>query len=368
MYELEDADRLSGVSRIVKRRTENRTRIGTEQGLAPRKYYPVATLPNEIVSEIFIQFLPVYPLCPPSIGSLSPTHLTHICRTWRDIALATLVLWRAITLSLNDLPMERQALVSDILRRSGCCPLSIQLDEFADEYEYDDDDEDNDPKKAMEILALAVPHSARWEYLKANLLYPHFLPIDFPMPLLRHLDLGLTAEDEPVNDDSMSFRELPSLCTVILDDAAIFRVVLPWDRLTSLTLTRVMPEDCPPVLRRASNLVYCELRLCCIYPHAIPLPDVTLPCLESLVFWDPVGSPTPRYLETFVVPALRRLVVPERFLQPNPIGSLTSFISKSGCKLKDVCITGDGLVASSSYRQACPSIDFSFQRRGAAHW
>ncbi|KAJ7322833.1 hypothetical protein DFH08DRAFT_941591 [Mycena albidolilacea] len=40
--------------------------------------YPVLTLPNEIVSEIFIQFLPVYPSPPPMSGPLSPTFLSHI--------------------------------------------------------------------------------------------------------------------------------------------------------------------------------------------------------------------------------------------------------------------------------------------------
>jgi hypothetical protein len=40
--------------------------------------YPVLTLPNEIVSDIFIQYLPVYPSPPPMSGPLSPTLLSHI--------------------------------------------------------------------------------------------------------------------------------------------------------------------------------------------------------------------------------------------------------------------------------------------------
>ncbi|KAJ7834594.1 hypothetical protein B0H13DRAFT_1467448, partial [Mycena leptocephala] len=55
--------------------------------------YPVLTLPNEIVSEIFIHFLPIYPFCPPLTGILSPNLLTQICRRWREIALATPGLW-----------------------------------------------------------------------------------------------------------------------------------------------------------------------------------------------------------------------------------------------------------------------------------
>ncbi|KAK6977953.1 F-box domain-containing protein, partial [Favolaschia claudopus] len=58
--------------------------------------YPVLTLPNEVVSEIFIQFLPAYPKPPPLVGTSSPTLLTHICQKWRAIALATPKLWRVI--------------------------------------------------------------------------------------------------------------------------------------------------------------------------------------------------------------------------------------------------------------------------------
>ncbi|KAK6977983.1 F-box domain-containing protein, partial [Favolaschia claudopus] len=58
--------------------------------------YSVLTLPNEIIGEIFLRFLPPYPKPPPLTGILSPTSLTQICRQWRNIALSTPALWRAI--------------------------------------------------------------------------------------------------------------------------------------------------------------------------------------------------------------------------------------------------------------------------------
>ncbi|KAJ6452729.1 hypothetical protein C8R47DRAFT_1061570 [Mycena vitilis] len=64
--------------------------------------YPVSTLPNEIMSEIFIHFLPVYPKCPPQTGRLSPYLLCQICRKWRNIAFATPALWRAISIKWDD--------------------------------------------------------------------------------------------------------------------------------------------------------------------------------------------------------------------------------------------------------------------------
>ncbi|KAJ7701034.1 hypothetical protein B0H14DRAFT_762235 [Mycena olivaceomarginata] len=63
--------------------------------------YPVLTLPNETVSEIFVHFLPVFPRYPPPIGLLSPYLLCQICRKWRDIAFSTPALWSVMSLSLN---------------------------------------------------------------------------------------------------------------------------------------------------------------------------------------------------------------------------------------------------------------------------
>ncbi|KAJ7164521.1 hypothetical protein C8R46DRAFT_1278943, partial [Mycena filopes] len=61
--------------------------------------YPVLTLPDELVSEIFIHFLPDYPSAPPLSGIHSPTILTQICHLWREIALSNPLLWRAISLN-----------------------------------------------------------------------------------------------------------------------------------------------------------------------------------------------------------------------------------------------------------------------------
>ncbi|KAJ7149603.1 hypothetical protein C8R46DRAFT_862664, partial [Mycena filopes] len=59
-------------------------------------HYPVLDLPTEIICEIFLRFLPIYPLRPPLTGPGSPTVLTQVCRAWRAIALSTPSLWRAI--------------------------------------------------------------------------------------------------------------------------------------------------------------------------------------------------------------------------------------------------------------------------------
>jgi hypothetical protein len=311
--------------------------------------YPVLTLPNEIVSDIFMHFLPPYPLFPPLIGLLSLTLLTQICRRWREIALGTPALWSAITSYHDsiDIPFDLAIHAFDIwLNRSRCCPVSLQFD--ATDSQMD----------VAEFLAILVPHRARWESLDIYLSPSHLPILDGPMPLLRYLDLPLLGSG--AGTEVVTF-EVPLLRTVVLNDDAALSVILPWAQLTSLTLLCVYPEGCVPILLQTSSLVHCKLELFDSTNNQ-PRPDITRPCLESLTLINPRRESAIDFLGTLIVPALRSLKIPEIFLyHMNPIQSLTALISKSGCKLEEVQITGPRSVPESSYLKAFPSIPrFSF--------
>ncbi|KAJ7902509.1 hypothetical protein B0H14DRAFT_1138664 [Mycena olivaceomarginata] len=106
-----------------------------------------------MVGEFFIHFLPIYPTCPPLTGVLSPIILTQICRGWREIALASPALWRAIKISWNV------DLVSTVLSRSGRSPLSIDINEWQRPFDG----------STQVFLTTLLPHCARWEYLTLRL-------------------------------------------------------------------------------------------------------------------------------------------------------------------------------------------------------
>ncbi|KAJ7193773.1 hypothetical protein GGX14DRAFT_505677 [Mycena pura] len=160
--------------------------------------YPVLTLPNEIVSEIFLKFIPVYPLCPWMIGIHSPSHLMRICRQWRDIAQSTPQLWRAISASTPNMQEETAQryvrLVKTWLIRSGSCPLSIQLGYHAI------------PSYKEDIMEAILPHTSRWEYI--TLLYIALPHVD-SFPLLRQLNITFQT---PV----FTIRDAPRLRTATL--------------------------------------------------------------------------------------------------------------------------------------------------------
>ncbi|KAJ7019880.1 hypothetical protein C8F04DRAFT_1146344 [Mycena alexandri] len=300
----------------------------------------ILTLPTELVCEIFTHFLPTYPLCPSLIGSLSPTLLSHVCHEWREIAITMPAIWRAIAVSFDEMPVEGQLHIMDLwLKRSRGCPLSLEI---IGEY----------PESASAAVALIVPHTARWEYVKL-----HGSPNDLHMivgslPLLRQLDLAL---DGPIGNP-LSALDMPLLRTVALDFnyADQSPIALPWAQLTSLTIINTTPVECAPLLQRTPNLVHCELGL--IYDDD-DLEDITLPRLKSLIL--PGGGYY--YLCAFLfilkVPSLRILRLPDNSLGDDPVTFLASFIAKSGCTLEELAITGTrSAERDAAYRQAFPSI------------
>ncbi|KAF7336179.1 F-box domain-containing protein [Mycena venus] len=277
------------------------------------------------MAEIFMHFLPVYPLCPPLRGTLSPSLFTQICRHWREIAVSTPMLWRAITFSDRSIPVERLARICGTwFTRSGCYPLSIQISrKFCD--------------LPPEVLAIFIAHRARFEYLKLRLGMTPLSILAAPMPLLCVLDLACGT---PTHE---AFREVPLLRTVILDGMALSTAILPWAQLTSLTLDVVRPDECFPVLQQACNLVHCRLGFF-EGNGGYEFPDIALPCLESLVIKDPEDDSMVGYLNTFFAPALRSLEITERCLGEAYIISPRS-------------------IFQDSYRTAFPSIIFSFEGR-----
>ncbi|KAF8145287.1 hypothetical protein K438DRAFT_564051 [Mycena galopus ATCC 62051] len=329
--------------------------LRTEKQLAQKRLdsfkYPVLTLPTEIVTEIFLHFLPIYPQCPPLTGLDSPALLAQICREWREIAVETPTLWRAILLSYSGIPFDRQAHLLDMwLSRSRCCPLSVRFDDF----------DLHDAQHASKVLSAVVPHRARCEYLGLNLSPSHITIIAGPMPLLRHLDLTVIEE----LDDIVTFSPAPLLRSITLRVTTPLKVGLPLGQMISLTLNLAFRYEYVAILQQTCNLVHCELGIVSDWVGASDLPpdhSIELPCLESLIFKHAEVPDSTGYLDDFFVPALRSLRLGESFLGPEPIDQLSSFIVNSGCKLKEIYVADRTLVSKASYREAFPLIHrFSF--------
>ncbi|KAK7039492.1 F-box domain-containing protein [Favolaschia claudopus] len=312
--------------------------------------YPVLDLPNEITSDVFIHFLPPYPSCPLLSGPCSPIHLTHICRQWRNIALATPQLWwRAISLSGIQIPPE---LLDLWLKRTGSLPLSIRIDEF----------EDGTVPDGLNVLCVILPYISRLEYVQLHILNLLRIPatsepLRLELPSLRHLDLDLAPEN-----NFFEIHNAPLLKTAVLDKNLCYNMSLPWAQLTSLTLRFISPVDCQ-LLLKATNLVACRLDFV-----GDPYDEdedtisdlIRLAHLESLSItglWHTASTP-PNLLDSFSAPKIRDLDIPETFLHPNYVDALSRFMKRSeGCtSLQRIRITGRMEVSEHAYRSAFPNI------------
>ncbi|KAJ7159979.1 hypothetical protein C8R43DRAFT_994014 [Mycena crocata] len=305
--------------------------------------YPVLTLPYDIISKIFIDFLPVYPLCPPLAGPLSPTLLTHVCRTWKEVAMSIPPLWRAISFSVWDFHLQDIQIMESWLGRSGRCPLSVSLD-----------------LRSGEIPVAIIAHRKRVEYAHLQFHKPaQLLSIADSMPLLQGLDISCRFSAAP----PIVIHEVPRLRTVTLDSRDAEAIVLPWAQLTSLTFICDFPQECARILKQTPSLVRCILSIRSNGQHQQP--DIRLPRLESLTLFSPshTNETVEGCLDIFIVPALRSLRVQEAFLSPNPIASLESFISRSTCRLQKLRISERISVTKDAWRAAFPSTKVSFPSR-----
>ncbi|KAJ7130356.1 hypothetical protein C8R44DRAFT_775411 [Mycena epipterygia] len=340
-----DRARLADVeAQILK--LENSLRLLRQEGdvLRDRLAYPVLTLPNEIVSEIFLHFLPVYPKRPPMLGRLSPTTLCQICRIWRDIAMSTPTLWRAIALSLGSEPREHQLrLLEAYLERSGSCLLSVKLT-----FSPGGDG-------AGSFVQAIASHSARWEHLWLS--SPDFYLDDIkgPLPFLRSAKIDFWQ----IEDDSTlipTFHSAPLLHNVNLMKRYVdcYGPILPWSQLTAFTVDWILPRQCIEILNQVVNLVHCNVRIFDARSSEPQSLNIVLPRLESLVL-STASPPRWSFLDILTLPALRRLQVTEVLLRPDPVATLASLVSRSNCELQELCVF-HACVPHHPYQKALPSV------------
>ncbi|KAJ7286589.1 hypothetical protein C8J57DRAFT_1664817 [Mycena rebaudengoi] len=324
-----------------------------ETHLAPYKY-PILTLPFEITSEIFLHFIPFYPERPDPCGIESPARLGQICRTWREIAISTPRLWRAINLDLDQTPAThilQLDILSTWLARSKNSPLSISMI-YTESY----------PEADLTPFTVEFTrHSWRCEHIELLLPSDHLRLIgtaDFP--LLRCLTFGVgDYVHEPGLIDTVSlFGNAPNLTDVALfDGCSPFQTALPWSQLTRLSADLLFLSECAEILRHASALVDFSTHMCDDDDEDDLAPFKPLEHLQSLRL---KSSPCPgqrRILDALTAPALRHLWISElrSVAGGGTLSTVTALISRSQCTLVSLQVSHVRL-PEAAYHAAFPSI------------
>ncbi|KAF7322423.1 F-box domain-containing protein [Mycena chlorophos] len=224
--------------------------------------HPILALPSEILSEIFVQCLPPYPICPPLLGDSSPTTLAQVCRSWRETAHATPELWRGIALFTSAglrRCSELQVATAEVwIKRSGALPLCVILGSTTH----------GEPEARG--VSLLLEHRSRWQYAALRCHVSEWIPGRAPeceMPFLRQLDLMYSDQPrEPIED--LGTLDAPHLTTVLLDcdlvlneSSTVLAGLLVWIQLTRVFLCNIDFDSAVGVLHHATNLVACRLEV-----------------------------------------------------------------------------------------------------------
>nr|GAT43332.1 predicted protein [Mycena chlorophos] len=311
--------------------------------------HPILALPSEILSEIFVQCLPPYPICAPLLGGRSPTTLAQVCRSWRETAHATPELWRGIALFTSErlwrFPKLQIFTAKTWIERSGALPLCVIFDSAT----HPIHDEDR-----AEGLSLLLDESARWEYAALFCSTSEWIPgqvLDCDMPMLRQLDV--TYEDlRPRPLEDIDTLDAPRLTTALLDcnflpdETTACINLLAWSQLTRVFLANIEFDPAVGALQHATNLVDCRLDFdqWAWSPHdeSIPQPGqvFVFPWLETLIITAAVSDYNhfDELLLATRAPNLRRLHLDQNMLDEDS-DSLQLVLDSLGCQLERLLLS-----------------------------
>ncbi|KAJ7449988.1 hypothetical protein B0H11DRAFT_323287 [Mycena galericulata] len=257
---------------------------------------PVAQLPLEISSEIFLQSLP--PLSEPRAHHI-PMLLLNVCSAWTDIALSTPALWASIHIGFPR-AQGFPELLCTWLQRARNRPLSVSLSGTLDE----------------EVAAIVWRHNQQ----------------------IRHLTI---CQENGEDDDEISdlIGGLTPGPLPLLEALAIHGSTDPGDARQEFPNFQILQ-----LLRLAPNLVECIFEnVCPVSPRygGDNTQNTTLPSLRRLLFGPNVEDPDSddSILRHLTLPRLEALSLSMIGVSDD---NFLSFLKRSSPPLRDFVVSGRG--------------------------
>ncbi|KAJ7108182.1 hypothetical protein C8R44DRAFT_297984 [Mycena epipterygia] len=305
--------------------------------------YPVATIPVELITQIFILCLPENGRVRPS-ECAAPLSLAQVCRHWRDIALSIPQLWRSVDLELQDsLSFSADDGVADTssddeefspylgacrllktwFRRTNGYPLSITL-------RCHRDDCDAMPPNILVTIAEFSQQWGRLEVIIPRDDVPALRHIAGPFPKLHTFALGFTDRwrqlDFPQVESLAAYQDGPRLLE--LRGLRLVDLRPATATLTSLDLCELLSTaEWTAIFERFPALLHLSAYHNREVVYSPPPAHEKSPPLESLVVR--AGIPLP----ALTLPHLRRLQYPLGSSALS-ISAFLSFITRSACMLQ----------------------------------
>ncbi|KAJ7368821.1 hypothetical protein DFH08DRAFT_1071450 [Mycena albidolilacea] len=281
--------------------------------------FPVATLPLEIVAEIFLHYTPHFhkPYAPVFYPSAPSVAITGVCRAWRDIALATPSLWSTLDVDFDLIPphvVSVPGLVEGFiyrwLDRTGTCPLSLVFDAPARGHGSGRLMRYQEPFPLSRLRSVIHRYSDQVHSLEVDICGRDIraLGLDWAeFPLLRRATLFCDHNrDSTLSLPGCVFGNAPRIHHLTLRSSGIPTFPLPWPRLTEFegpisdlqlfvlapNLTRVTCSHAAGDIESATVISHPNL-VSFTGAHSDMIRYLTLPALQYLGLYPTTNSLVP---------------------------------------------------------------------------
>ena len=296
----------------------------------------VLKLPPEIASYIFLLSMEERDTREiPSRGDCLPTPfcLGAVCSGWRQLARSTPALWTMLAFTLPDSKIMEDLphLVADWLERSGGLPLTLHVS-LSTTYH-------NPPLDIGHALVIDAlnQHSRRWCDVKFNLPSDYIarLCCNSPPEQLRDLSIDEGADNLPL---TFRMNARPSPTKFKIWGLLLEAVDVAWDNLVHLDLNCTTLDGILQVIRDAPLLEICSLRFISPPIDDFRIPEIIIrhPYLQTfqLVVLEQTGV-FYKLINSLELPSLESWSVDFVELEESMVlGIMTSFLKRSGCRLK----------------------------------
>ncbi|KAJ7606228.1 hypothetical protein FB45DRAFT_1012035 [Roridomyces roridus] len=323
----------------------------------PSESSPVTRVPPELLYEIFERVPPWPRLIGLDTVDHAPWRLGHICKSWREIALACPTIWNTLTIIHGEGSEEsfpRTMVETQLARTSLGAPLHIHFKWCREE------GKPVVPLEENSVWDLFLPLSDRWESLRiqcpntatGRVLLDLLKATKCRLSQLAHLEF--LVDNGQLSDNGWdAFATAPRLSEVFLTDILYERYSpgfpIPWAQIKHY---RGVPSGAEQldILQKTPKLVECTIG----YDDSDLTHGTTMVVLPLLRRLSVEGA---SILDHITAPALQ-LLLADQVGALTPSTNLLSFVRRSSCRLTTLSLAGGlflgGLIP---LLQACPALE-----------
>lgn len=252
---------INNVSAVLETLRRQKQQIQLQKNQHQQLLSPIWPLPFEMLGEVFRHCIPdenERGWRSQGYQRKAVMSLSHVCQRWRDAAIRTPHLWTTVDVGGPGKTSSSQvggelSLAKLWLSRTGNLSISLKIHASMRPYRNSMHSLVQRYSDQLEYLELEGPHAVMSAGVRLN------------CPRLRTVVVSGTGRGRFGPGVSLRILDLaPELCTIklalYLDPSRLF---FPWYQLTELSLTHedYSASECVALLRLASNVRNCELRL-----------------------------------------------------------------------------------------------------------